>query len=85
MSLESNQAFAQRWPISFITPAQEEAIRREVAQRELVIDFWEHQEDMRNEQRAYRRERITSAIIACLLSILGVASFIWLALLLGAR
>lgn len=80
MSPEVAESLSRAVP-SFLSDSQAEAIRLEVQRRELILDFWEHQEDMREEQRAYRKERVTSAIIAALISILGIASFLWLAII----
>lgn len=85
MRAEINDAFAQQWPFPFLTEAQAEEIRREARQRELVTDWYAHAEDMRNDGRDYRRGRIKDGFAAVLVSVLGVAMFIALAVCFGAR
>ncbi len=84
MSLETNEALALGLAITFLSQDEADEIRREILARDLVIDFYNHAQDMRDEQRAYRRNKVWGAIMASLVSILCVAAFIWLAIVYGA-
>jgi hypothetical protein len=69
---------------SFLTPAQADEIRREAAQRELVIDFYEHARDRVEHDRHEQRRRIRDGFVAVFVSICGVAMFLALAIVWGA-
>jgi hypothetical protein len=69
---------------SFLTQAQADEIRREAAQRELVIDFYEHARERAEQDRHEKRRRVRDGFVAVFVSICGVAMFLILAITLGA-
>ena len=70
---------------SFLTAAQADEIRREAAQRELVVDFYENVRDRVEQDRRERWRRVRDGFVAVLVSVLGVAMFLALAIAFGAR
>lgn len=69
----------------FSSSREAEEIRREARQRQLVIDFVEYASDRAEQDRRNRRRRVKDAAVAVLVSILGVAMFLALCIVWGAR